>query len=107
MFRCSLAAVLSLAFVGFASAQEPPKSTPQAAPTLAELAAESNQYFPCCERFEPGKWLWGCDLRCRSWQERYMSCRGAISDAWNAAFSQPAFSDGQQHYHPLARFLPW
>jgi hypothetical protein len=59
--------------------------------TLAQLAAESNQWAPCCEPPSPTKGLWeGCPSSCQfpSWQECWMLCRDGLG--W--VFTRPVCS---------------
>jgi hypothetical protein len=86
--------ITSLALLGTtrrAHAQQPATPDPEPPCSLADLAAQSNLWLPCCEPAGPTKGLWGEDghgAHCRTWQEYYMSCRDGLS--W--LFGRPSCS---------------
>jgi hypothetical protein len=76
------------------------QSEEEAAPSLAQQAAESNVWAPCCEPPGPTKGLWGdCPSTAptRSWQEYCMAFRDGLGSVFcppNCGYSPPPPSRG-------------
>jgi hypothetical protein len=82
MRRCPLVLTIAVAIGGlFAAGHVDAQQPVERAPSLAELAAESNRWLPVCEPGGPTPGLWdgyeGCS-RWWSWQECCMSVRDGL-----------------------------